>query len=308
MSVAAQKNPILPELHADPDIIAHDGRYYIYSTTDGAAGWGGYYFTCYSSKDLKKWQYEGIILDVLKDTEWARNKGNAWAPAIEKKNGKFYFYFSADQGERKAIGVAVSDSPTGPFKDSGSPIVDKLPKGVRGGQQIDVDVFTDDDGQSYLYWGNGYMAGAKLNSDMTSIDTTTTTVMTPRGGSLRDYAYREAPYVFKRNGIYYFLWSVDDTGSPNYHVAYGTSTSPLGPIRVADEPVILQQRPDQKIYGTAHNSVLQIPGKDKWYIVYHRINPAYIDKKNGPGFHREVCIDPMEFEKDGRIKPVTPTN
>ena len=308
LSAAAQHNPILPELHADPDVIADGGRYYIYSTTDGAAGWGGYYFTCYSSKDLKKWQYEGIILDVLKDTKWARNKGNAWAPAIEKKNGKFYFYFSADQGERKAIGVAVSDSPTGPFTDSGSPIVNKLPKGVRGGQQIDVDVFTDDDGQSYLYWGNGYMAGAKLNSDMISIDTTTTTVMTPRGGSLRDYAYREAPYVFKRKGIYYFLWSVDDTGSPNYHVAYGTSTSPLGPIKVADEPVILQQRPDQKIYGTAHNSVLQIPGKDKWYIVYHRINPAYLDKKDGPGFHREVCIDPMEFEKDGRIKPVTPTN
>ena len=308
LSAAAQHNPILPELHADPDVIADGGRYYIYSTTDGAAGWGGYYFTCYSSKDLKKWEYEGIILDVLKDTKWARNKGNAWAPAIEKKNGKFYFYFSADQGERKAIGVAVSDSPTGPFRDLGHPIVDKRPNGQMNGQQIDVDVFTDDDGQSYLYWGNGYMAGAKLNSDMTSIDTTTTTVMTPRGGSLRDYAYREAPYVFKRKGIYYFLWSVDDTGSPNYHVAYGTSTSPLGPIKVADEPVILQQRPDQKIYGTAHNSVLQIPGKDKWYIVYHRINPAYLDKKDGPGFHREVCIDPMEFEKDGRIKPVTPTN
>jgi len=309
MNAAAQhNNPILPELHADPDIIADGGRYYIYSTTDGAPGWGGYYFTCYSSKDLKKWQYEGIILDVLKDTRWARNKGNAWAPAIEKKNGKFYFYFSADQGERKAIGVAVSDSPTGPFTDLGHPIVDKRPEGQKNGQQIDVDVFTDDDGQSYLYWGNGYMAGAKLNSDMTSIDTTTIVRMTPRGGSLKDYQYREAPYVFKRKGIYYFLWSVDDTGSPNYHVAYGTSTSPLGPIKVADEPVILQQRPDQKIYGTAHNSVLQIPGKDKWYIVYHRINPAYIDKKNGPGFHREVCIDPMEFEKDGRIKPVTPTN
>lgn len=308
LSAAAQHNPILPELHADPDIIADGGRYYIYSTTDGAAGWGGYYFTCYSSKDLKKWEYEGIILDVLKDTKWARNKGNAWAPAIEKKNGKFYFYFSADQGERKAIGVAVSDSPTGPFRDLGHPIVDKRPEGQMNGQQIDVDVFTDDDGQSYLYWGNGYMAGAKLNSDMTSIDTTTIVRMTPRGGSLKDYQYREAPYVFKRKGIYYFLWSVDDTGSPNYHVAYGTSTSPLGPIKVADEPVILQQRPDQKIYGTAHNSVLQIPGKDKWYIVYHRINPAYLDKKDGPGFHREVCIDPMEFEKDGRIKPVTPTN
>jgi len=306
IGAVAQKNPILPELHADPEVLADGGRYYIYSTTDGAPGWGGYYFTCYSSKNLRQWQYEGIILDLKKDTRWAR--GNAWAPAIERKNGKYYFYYSGDQGERKAIGVAVADSPTGPFVDFGRPIVDCRPQGVRGGQEIDVDVFTDDDGQSYLYWGNGYMAGAKLNPDMTSIDTATITVLTPQGGTLQDYAYREGTYVFKRRGIYYFLWSVDDTGSPNYHVAYGTSTSPLGPIRVAQEPVILQQRPDERIYGPAHNSVLQVPGKDKWYIVYHRINPAYLDKDDGPGFHREVCIDPMEFEKDGRIKPVTPTN
>ena len=305
LPVHAQHNPILPEWHADPDILADGGRYYIYSTTDGAPGWGGYFFTCYSSKDLKQWRYEGTILDLKKDTRWAR--GNAWAPAIEKKNGKYYFYFSGDQGERKAIGVAVADSPTGPFTDVGHPIVDSRPEGVKNGQQIDVDVFTDDDGQSYLYWGNGYMAGAKLNADMVSVDTATIRVMTPRGGTLHDYAYREAPYVFKRKGIYYFLWSVDDTGSPNYHVAYGTSTSPLGPIKVADEPVILIQRPEQHIYGPAHNSVLQIPGKDKWYIVYHRINRHYLDRKDGPGFHREVCIDRMEFLPDGRIKPVTPT-
>ena len=302
----AQKNPILPEWHADPEIICDGGRYYIYSTTDGQPGWGGHYFTCYSSKNLRDWRYEGITLDLHRDTEWA--KGNAWAPCIVKKNGKFYFYYSGDQGERKAIGVAVSDTPTGHFKDLGHPIIDQRPKGVRNGQQIDVDVFTDDDGQSYIYWGNGYMAGARLCDDMCSIDTTTVTVLTPRGGTLKDYAYREAPYVFKRKGVYYFLWSVDDTGSPNYHVAYGTAKSPLGPIEVAQEPVILQQRPEEGIYGTAHNSVVQVPGKDKWYIVYHRINPDYLDRKFGPGFHREVCIDPMEFDKDGRIKPVTPTN
>lgn len=305
LSATAQHNPILPEMHADPEVLADGGRYYIYSTTDGAPGWGGYYFTCYSSKNLKQWQYEGIILDLKKDTQWA--KGNAWAPAIESKNGKYYFYYSGDQGERKAIGVAIADSPTGPFRDFGRPIIDSRPAGQNNGQQIDVDVFTDDDGQSYLYWGNGYMAGARLNDDMTSIDTTTIRLLTPPGGTLQDYRYREGTYVFKRKGIYYFLWSVDDTGSPNYHVAYGTSDSPLGPIRVADEPVILQQRPELQIYGPAHNSVLQIPGKDKWYIVYHRINPAYIDRKNGPGFHREVCIDPMEFLPDGRIKPVIPT-
>ena len=297
-------NPILPEMHADPEVLCDENKYYIYSTTDGVEGWGGYYFTCYSSEDLKTWKYEGIILDLLKDTKWA--KGNAWAPAIEKKNGKYYFYYSGDDGTQKSIGVAVSESPSGPFVDFGQPIINKRPSGVSGGQQIDVDVFTDSDNQSYIYWGNGYMAGAKLNEDMVSIDQSSIVVLTPKGGSLDDYAYREGTYVFKRNNIYYFLWSVDDTGSANYHVAYGTSNSPLGPIKVADDPVILIQRSDDKIYGPGHNSILKIPHKDEWYIVYHRINPAYI--KFNPGFHREVCIDKLEFYEDGRIKPVTPTN
>ena len=151
------------------------------------------------------------------------------------------------------------------------------------------------------------MAGAELNDDMTSIKTETETLMTPHGGTLKDYAYREAPYVFKRNGLYYFMWSVDDTGAANYHVAYGTSTSPLGPITVADNPVVLIQDPEKEIYGTAHNSVLQIPGKDEWYIVYHRINKNHIDRSMQPGIHREVCIDKMEFNADGTIKPVKPT-
>ena len=181
-------NSILPEIPADPEIIYDENKYYIYSTTDGVAGWGGYYFTCYSSIDLKSWKYEGIILDLLKDTKWA--KGNAWAPAIEKKNNKFYFYYSGDDGTQKSIGVAISESPTGPFIDHGEPIVNKKPDGVSGGQQIDVDVFTDTDNQSYLYWGNGYMAGAKLNDDMVSIDESSIVVLTPKGGTLDDYAYR----------------------------------------------------------------------------------------------------------------------
>ena len=306
-------NPILPGFHADPEVLYSNKtkRYYIYSTTDGHPGWGGWYFTCYSSKDLANWQYEGVTLDVKEDTKWG--KGNAWAPAIiEKKvdgKYKYYLYYSADEGERKAIGVAVADSPTGPFADFGQPIVNKRPNGQKNGQQIDVDVFSDPDtGKSYLYWGNGYMAGAVLNDDMTGIDTTTIVRMTPRGGSLADYKYREAPYVFKRNGLYYFLWSVDDTGSPNYHVAYGTSKSPLGPIEVAKDPVILIQQPDEEIYGTAHNSVLQVPGKDEWYIVYHRINKDYLSKDKGPGYHREVCIDKMEFNADGTIRRTTPTH
>jgi len=308
-------NPILPEFHADPEVLysQQTNQFYIYSTTDGAPGWGGYYFTVFSSKDLTDWRHEGIMLDLGTDqVPWAT--GNAWAPCIIEKavNGrwKYFFYYSGHnpKSNRKSIGVAVADYPTGPFKDLGYPMIDRRPAGLDHGQQIDVDVFHDPvSGKDYLYWGNGYMAGAQLNDDMVSIDTTTVTVMTPRGGTLADYAYREAPYVFYRNGLYYFLWSVDDTGSPNYHVAYGTAKSPLGPIEVAKSPIVLQQDPQHEIYGTAHNSVLQIPERDEWYIVYHRINKNYLNREKGPGFHREVCIDKMEFNNDGTICPVVPT-
>ena len=185
----------------------------------------------------------------------------------------------------------------------GKPIITDSPVGH--GQQIDVDVFTDPvSGKSYLYWGNGYMAGAELNDDMVSIKKETLKVMTPKGGTLKDYAYREAPYVFYRQGLYYFLWSVDDTGSANYHVAYGTSDSPLGSIKVAKDPVVMIQDPSKEIYGTAHNSVVRKPGTDEWYIVYHRINKNYLDKDKAPGVHREVCINRMEFNADGTIQRV----
>ena len=237
--------------------------------------------------------------------------GNAWAPAaieVRQKDGtyKYYLYFSANAGKRKEIGVAVSDSPTGPFVDFGQPIISDSPVGW--GQQIDVDVFQDPKSKKYyIYWGNAYMAGAELENDMTTVKKETIKVMTPEGGTLQTWKYREAPYVFYRKGKYYFLWSVDDTGSPNYHVCYGTSSSPLGPIKVADDPIILKQDPGQQIYGTAHNSVLKVPGKDKWYIVYHRINKDYIDRAKGPGYHREVCIDRMTFDKKGNIVKVKPT-
>ena len=304
-------NPILPDFHADPEILYSEktGKYYIYSTTDGTPGWGGHYFTVFSSPNLADWTNEGIMLD-LKGPQVSWATGNAWAPAIiERKEGdayKYYFYFSGHNKEldRKTIGVAVADDPTGPFYDSGNAIVTDSPTGH--GQQIDVDVFQDPvSGKYYLYWGNGYMAGAELNDDMLSIKPETLTVMTPKGGTLETYAFREAPYVFFRDGKYYFMWSVDDTGSPNYHVAYGTSDSPLGPIQVADPCNILNQRPEQRIYGTAHNSVVQIPGTDEWRIVYHRINADHLN--DAPGIHRQVCIDKLEFNPDGSIRPVIPT-
>lgn len=312
-SYMGQGNPILPGFHADPEILYSNktGKYYIYSTTDGKPGWGGYKYYVYSSSDLKEWKNEGVVLDAKSDQiSWAN--GNLWAPAaieVKQKDGnyKYFLYYSANPKEKggKKMGVAVADSPVGPFVDFGKPIVEKSPVGW--GQQIDVDVFIDPVSRKpYLYWGNGYMAGAELEPGMTQVKNETITVMTPKGGSLKDYAYREAPYVFYRNGLYYFMWSVDDTGAANYHVAYGTSKSPLGPIEVAKDPIVLIQDPQHEIYGTAHNSVIQKPGTDEWYIVYHRINKAYIHHQ--PGVHREVCIDNMEFNADGTIKRVIPTH
>jgi len=306
-------NPVLPGFHADPQILYSNltEKYYIYSTTCGHPGWSGWYFTVYSSDDLKEWKFENVMLDLRAQVSWAN--ANAWAPGIEEKmidgKYKYFFYFSGHSlaNNRKEIGVAVADHPLGPFTDSGQPIISRSPAGR--GQQIDPAVFTDPvSGKSYIYWGNGYMAVAELNDDMLSVKEETIKDITPQGGTLRDYAYREGAYVFYRNGTYYFMWSVDDTGSPNYHVAYGTSDSPMGPIQVAKEPVVLIQDPSKEIYGPAHHSVIQKPGTDEWYAVYHRINKHFLERSKGPGFHREVCIDRMEFNEDGTIKRVVPTN
>lgn len=310
VAVEMRANPVLPDFHADPEIMyAHKtGRFYIYSTTDGFPGWGGYSFNVFSSVDMVNWEDEGTMLDLSTDqVSWAT--GNAWAPCIiEKKIGddyKYFYYFSGHSENTKKIGVASSSSPIGPFIDHGTPIIDQSPTG--GGQQIDVDVFCDPvTGRDYIYWGNGYMAGAELETDMATLKPGTTTVMTPPGGTLADYAFREAPYVFYRNGLYYFLWSVDDTGSANYHIAYGTSTSPLGELKVADQPIVIIQDPSQQIYGTGHNAVINVPGTDDWYIVYHRINKNKIN--NHPGIHREVCIDPFSFDASGNIIQAVPTH
>lgn len=306
------KQPILSGFHADPEVLYSNKtkKYYIYSTTDGTPGWGGHDFSVFSSTNLVDWKDEGKMLDVKGDqVKWAT--GNAWAPCIIEKKGKYYFYFSAHnpKSNRKEIGVAVSDNPTGPFVDSGAPIItdEDRPKEARGGQAIDVDVFKDPkSGKYYLYWGNGFMAGAELNDDMMSVKKETITHMTPKGGNLQTWAFREGAYVFYRKDTYYFMWSVDDTGSPNYHVCYGTAKSPLGPINIDENNyLVIKQKPEDQIYGTAHNSVLQIPGKDEWYIVYHRINKNFIHHE--PGIHREVCIDKLTFDKQGRIIPVIPT-
>ncbi|GAA2277656.1 hypothetical protein GCM10010415_52310 [Streptomyces atrovirens] len=284
------RSPVLPGLYADPDVRYMDGRYWIYPTTDGFPGWGGTRFKAFSSRDLVHWKDHGVILDLGPDVSWADK--NAWAPAIAERDGKYYFYFCAEQ----QIGVAVADSPAGPFKDAlGKPLIGKT---QFSGQMIDPAVFTDDDGQSYLYWGNGHGYVAPLDDGMVSFDTARVKDITPDN-------FREGSFVVKRDGTYYFMWSEDDTRSEDYHVAYATGPSPLGPW--TERGTILSKRPEYGILGTGHHSVVNTPGTDDWYIVYHRFALDGPGTSGGDGTHRETTVDRLEFAADGTIEPVVPT-
>lgn len=295
------KNPILTGYYADPEVLYSQktGKYYIYPTTDGFTDWMGYYFKTFSSDNLIDWKDEGIILDLQKDAPWADRR--AWAPCIIEKKGKkkgeynYYFYYTGDG----KIGVATAKDPTGPFTDSGKALIDWKPEGINRGAEIDPDVFHDPVSEKdYLYWGNGYVAVVELNKDMVSIKKET----------LKTFSlpyFREALEVFYRNGTYYFLYSENDTRNENYRVRYGMSKSPTGPVEVPKNNLILTKLPEKGIYGTGHNSILQIPGKDEWYIIYHRFSrPNGIKMGRAAGYHREVCLDKLEFNEDGTIKEV----
>lgn len=296
-------NPVIPGQYADPDIDVFGDKYYLYMTTDGFAGWSGTKFHVFSSDNLVDWVDEGVILDVAsKDVAWS--VGSAWAPTIEEKNGKYYFYFCAkDTSGASNIGVAVADSPIGPYTAMPEPLmtVEMCKKqNVSMGQAIDPSIFTDEDGTSYLLFGNGAAAIVKLNDDMVSVDLST--LQNYRG--VREF--REAITVTKRNGTYHFTWSCDDTGSENYHINYGTSDSLFGPIEY--QYTVLEKLPEQDILGTGHHCILQIPGKDEYYIAYHRFFTPLGYFSDGTGHHRETCIDVLRFdEATGLMLPVTPT-
>ena len=288
-------NPVLEGYYADPEILysRKNKKFYIYPTSDGFVGWAGYYFKTFSSEDLVSWKDEGIILNLHTDVSWGTH--NAWAPSIEEKNingtYKYFYYFVAANN----VGVAVADEPTGPFIDSGRKLA----------SSIDPDVYTDTiTGKSYLYWGNGTLRAAELNNDMVSINSATQRIITPTDGT-----FREGVYVIHRNDKYYFFWSENDTRSLNYRVRYGTSDSPLGPITIPSNNIVIEKDPSQGIYGTGHNSILQIPGRDEWYIVYHRFTRPDGIKMQGDsaGYFREVCIDKLDFNADGSVKQVQPT-
>ena len=306
-------NPVITGYYADPEILYAEqtGRYYLYPTTDGTENWQNHDAHIYSSADLKTWKREGTALDLKKDVKWADEK--LWAPCIiERKYGegeqatyKYFYYFVAEGN----IGVATSDHPAGPFHDAlGKPLIAQPESGPLRGHLIDPDVFQDPaTGKYYLYWGNAFLMVAELNDDMLSLKEGTQRYVIPREQQ-RAYHYGEGSYVFHRKGKYYFMWSENDTRSPEYRVRYTVSDSPTEVTQPVSRTIVLRKDPEKQIYGTGHHAVICKPGTDEWYIVYHRFSrPDGIQRGWSAGYYREVCIDRLYFNEDGTIKAVEPT-
>jgi len=290
-------NPIFPGWYADPEAKIFDKTYWVYPTYSAKYN-EQVFMDAFSSKDLIHWTKHPRIVDSSA-VKWVKRA--MWAPAVTKKDGKYYLFFGAndihdDQKEIGGIGVAVSDNPGGPFKDLlGKPLIGKI---INKAQPIDQFVFKDDDGQYYIIYGGwGECNIAKLKSDFTDCvpfkDGETFKRITPKD-------YVEGPVMFKRKGKYYLMWSEGGWTGPDYRVAYAIGNSPTGPFeRIA---TILKQ--DMNVAtGAGHHSVINVPGTDEWYIVYHRRPLGETD-----GNHRVTCIDKMYFDEDGKILPVKITN
>lgn len=285
-------NPLFPGWYADPEGVIFGKQYWIYPTYS-APYEKQVFFDAFSSNDLKTWKKHPRILDTSA-IKWARRA--VWAPSIIEKNNRYFLFFGANDiqsnEEYGGIGVAVADNPAGPFKDHiGKPLIDRFHNGA---QPIDQFVFRDDDGQHYLYYGGWRHCNiAKLNPDFNGFlpfdDGTIFKEITPD-------KYVEGPFVFKRNGKYYFMWSEGGWTGPDYSVAYAIADSPLGPFQRIGK--ILQQDPAIAT-GAGHHSVIRHPGTDQYYIIYHR---RPLSEKDGNS--RETCIDLMNFDEKGFILPV----
>lgn len=285
-------NPLFPGWYADPEAIVFDKSYWIYPTFS-APYEKQVFLDAFSSTNLVKWNKHERIIDTNR-IKWAHKA--MWAPAIIKKGEQYFLFFAANDiqsnKEKGGIGVAVADAPSGPFKDHiGWPLIDKF---YNGAQPIDQFVFKDQDGKYYMYYGgwghcNIVMLNDEFNGFQSYDDGTTFKEITPQG-------YVEGPFVFKRNSKYYFMWSEGGWTGPDYSVAYAIADLPTGPFKRIGK--ILQQ--DSSVAtGAGHHSVISVPSKNKYYIVYHRRPLTETD-----GNSRETCIEEMKFDEQGFILPV----
>jgi len=295
------QNPIVQTSYtADPAPMVHDGTVYVYTSHDEDLTVRNFFtmndWRCYSSTDMVNWTDHGAILSY-KDFDWSR--GDAWAGQCVYRNGKYYYYLPVNQKNGgNAIGVAVSDSPTGPFKDAlGKPF-------LVGYGYIDPTVFIDDDGQAYLYWGNPNLWHVKLNEDMISYDQSLGIVKEDlrdenfgyRSKKIdnRTAAYEEGPWLFKRNSLYYLFYPA---GGVPEHLAYSTAKTVTGPWVYGDTIMHVIQKGGA---FTNHPGYIEFKGKS--YLFYHNG-----DLPGGGGFKRSVCIEPFQFNADGTIPVIAPT-
>ncbi len=280
--------PVSPRFNADPSPHVFKGRIYLYATNDqdnSGKYWDSTDWRLFTSKDMKHWHDGGSFLkvDVFK---WARPDAKAWAPEAAYRNGRYYFY--APVGGDK-IGVAVSRKPEGPFVDARSDaLVDKARDANAGAEPIDPAVLIDDDGQAYLVFGTRVPKIVKLKADMTQTD-----------GPIRDIEidgfpaadakvkYGEAPFLNKRDGLYYFSFS---TGWPG-QIVYATSKSPEGPYTY--QGVVL----DYRKISTNHQAIIDYHGQS-WLFYHDNLLPG------GGYYKRSITFAPLEFTPDGQIKQV----
>jgi len=295
------QNPIIQTNYtADPAPMVHNGTVYLYTSHDEDSTVRNFFtmndWRCYSSTDMVNWTDHGSPLSY-KSFEWSR--GDAWAGQCIPRNGKFYYYLPVNmKNGGNAIGVAVSDNPTGPFKDAiGKPL-------LIGYGYIDPTVYIDDDGQAYLYWGNPNLWHVKLNKDMVSYDQEFGIVKEDlkdenfgyRAKKIdqRTAAYEEGPWLFKRNSLYYLLYPA---GGVPEHLAYSTAKSVIGPWTYGD--TIMHVIKEGGAF-TNHPGYIEFKGKS--YLFYH--NGAL---PGGGGFKRSVCIEPFQFNANGSIPLIAPT-
>ncbi len=288
-------NPVFPGYYADPEGIVFKNMYWIYPTYSAPYN-KQVFFDAFSSPDLVNWTKHEHILDTA-NVKWAKRA--VWAPSIIEKDGKYFLFFGANDiqndNEYGGIGIAVADNPAGPFKDYlGKPLIDKFHNGA---QPIDQFIYKDGSQYYLIYGGWRHCNIVKLKNDFTGIipfdDGTMFKEITPD-------QYVEGPFMFKRNGKYYFMWSEGGWTGPDYCVAYAIADSPFGPFkRVAK---ILEQN-DAIARGAGHHSIIKHPKKEEYYIVYHR-RPLDQTDRNA----RVVCIEKLEFDANGLIKPVVITN
>lgn len=299
---SSQKNPIVEGWYADPEGVIFGKKYWIFPTYS-ARYEKQVFFDAFSSRDLARWKKHSRILDTSA-IKWARMA--MWAPSIVKKDGRYFLFFSANDIQSKqrngvaddtlgGIGVAVADQPGGPYRDYlGKPLINQY---YNQAQPIDQFVFKDKDGQYYIIYGGwGRCNVGRLKDDFTGLlpfeDSVLVKEITPTG-------YVEGPTLFIRNGKYYLMWSEGGWTNGTYKVAYGISDNVLGPF---DRKATILEADEAIATGAGHHSVMNIPGTDEWYIVYHRRPIPNLDRD-----HRVICVDRMYFDENGEIKNVKMT-